>query len=105
MEDGGAMNGKLLWTIPSFIIQVWSLIIVYATWFWNERMCDMCCCTYRYAGIANADETSFAAGIALQAYFEGRVITKEDMDKCIKYWKENVSEMEDPDGRKRGVCW
>ena len=59
----------------------------------------------RYTGIADADETAVAAGLALQAYFEGRAITKDDMDKCIEYWKENVSEMSDPVGRKREVCW
>jgi len=73
-------------------------------WWCDEWICDMCCCTYRYGGIANPDETAFAAGIALQAYFEGRVITKDDMKKCIAYWKENVSEMEDPIGKKRDVC-
>lgn len=65
----------------------------------------MCGCAWGYNGIADADETSFAAGIALQAYFEGRVITKDDMDKCLAYWKENVSEMHDPEGKKRDVCW
>ena len=64
----------------------------------------MCCCTYRYEGLADADETAFAAGIALQAYYEGRVITPDDMQKCIRYWKVNISEMEDPIGRKRDVC-
>ena len=60
---------------------------------------------FRYTGIADEDETSFAAGIALQAYYEGRKITKDDMDNCIQYWKENISEMSDPVGRRRGVCW
>jgi len=64
----------------------------------------MCCCTYRYDGIADADETAYASGVALQAYFEGRVLTKDDMEKCIHYWKEHVSEMEDPIGKKRDVC-
>ena len=64
----------------------------------------MCCCTYRYEGLSDADETAFAAGIALQAYYEGRVITPDDMQKCIRYWKVNISEMEDPVGRKRDVC-
>ena len=59
----------------------------------------------RYNGLADADETAFAAGIALQAYFEGRVFSKDDMDKCIEYWKDNISEMSDPIGRKRSVCW
>lgn len=73
-------------------------------WWCDEWCCDICCCTYRYTGIADADETAVAAGLALQAYFEGRAITKDDMDKCIGYWKENVSEMSDPVGRKREVC-
>lgn len=68
-------------------------------------MLHTCLPIHRYEGIADADETSFAAGIALQAYFEGRAITRDDMDMCVKYWKENISEMEDPVGRKRDVCW
>mmetsp|Transcript_14858 Transcript_14858/g.32267 ORF Transcript_14858/g.32267 Transcript_14858/m.32267 type:complete len:269 (+) Transcript_14858:154-960(+) len=73
-------------------------------WWCDEWICDMCCCTYRYDGIADADETAFAAGVALQAYFEGRVLTKDDIDKCIDYWKDNVSEMSDPIGRKHHIC-
>ena len=63
------------------------------------------CCSYLYPGIADPDETSIAAGIALQAYFENRDIPKEDMDKCIAYWCKNISEGGDPIGRKRDVCW
>ena len=76
--------------------------VFYAVW---DRICDICFCTYKYDGIADADETSFAAGIALQAYFEGRTISKDDMDKCLTYWRENISERGDPIGRKRDVCW
>jgi hypothetical protein len=64
----------------------------------------MCFCTYRYVGLADADECAFAAGIALQAFFEGRKITKEDMDKCVEYYRENIAEITDPEGRKRDVC-
>ena len=83
---------------------LWPRFFECGGWWCDEWCCDMCCCTYRYAGIADADETSFAAGIALQAYFEGRKITKADMDKCIEYWRDNISEMADPVGRKRDVC-
>jgi hypothetical protein len=62
------------------------------------------CCVYRYKGLADADEAAFACSIALQAYFEGRVITPEDMQQCVKYWTENLSEQSDPIGRKRQVC-
>jgi len=65
----------------------------------------MMCCTYRYTGLADADETAFAAGIALQAYFEGRNITRDDMNKCLDHFREKISERTDPEGRKRDVCW
>jgi hypothetical protein len=65
----------------------------------------MCCCTYRYTGLADADETAFAAGVALQAYYEGRNIVKDDMDKCLGYYRENIAERTDPVGRKRDICW
>mmetsp|Transcript_55193 Transcript_55193/g.66447 ORF Transcript_55193/g.66447 Transcript_55193/m.66447 type:complete len:274 (+) Transcript_55193:807-1628(+) len=61
-------------------------------------------CTYKYNGLADADETAFAASIALQAYFETRTITKEDVDKCIEYWRENVSERTAPLERRRRAC-
>jgi hypothetical protein len=47
---------------------------------------------------------AFAASIALQAYFEGRLISPTDMQKCVKFWNENISERGDPIGRKRPVC-
>ena len=68
------------------------------------RLCSLCFCSYLYGGLAYPDEVSFACSIALQAYFEGRAITREDMDKCIQYWKDNVDEIADPVGRKRDVC-
>jgi hypothetical protein len=61
------------------------------------------CCVYRYAGLADADEAAFASSIALQAYFEGRVIQPEDMRECVKYWRENLSEQSDSIERKRQV--
>jgi len=61
-------------------------------------------CSYRYSGLADAEEVAFASSIALQAYFEGRVITKEDMDKCVEYFRNNISEIGDPEKRKRDVC-
>eukprot|EP00986_Skeletonema_menzelii_P018973 scaffold27039_cov150-Skeletonema_menzelii.AAC.6 len=51
----------------------------------------------------DADETAFAAGIALQAYFEGRKISREEMNMCLEYYHENISERTDPVGRKRDV--
>lgn len=73
-------------------------------WWCDEWICDMAFCTYKYVGLADADEVSFACSIALQAYFEGRVITKEDMDKCVEYWRQNISEESAPIERKRDVC-
>lgn len=73
-------------------------------WWCDEWLCALSFCSFRYSGMVNADETAFAASIALQAYFEGRVITKADMDKCIEYWQNNISEQTDPVGRKRDVC-
>jgi hypothetical protein len=61
------------------------------------------CCAYRYAGLANADEAAFASSIALQAYFEGRVLKPEDMKQCVDYWREDLSEQTDSIGRKRQV--
>ena len=61
-------------------------------------------CVYPYNGIANPDETSFAMSIALQAYFEGRKITKADMDKCLEYWRENIAEHTNLEERRRKVC-
>lgn len=61
-------------------------------------------CSYQYRGLAYPDEAAFAASIALQAYFEGRLITPTDMQSCIEFWKENISERADPIGRKRSVC-
>jgi hypothetical protein len=61
-------------------------------------------CHYQYRGLAYPDEAAFAASIALQAYFEGRAITVEDMNRCLEFWKNNISEREDPVRRKRSVC-
>lgn len=68
------------------------------------RPCDICFCSYRYPGLADADECAFASSIALQAFFENRKITREDMDKCVEYYRENIAEITDPEGRKRDVC-
>jgi hypothetical protein len=61
------------------------------------------CCTYRYYGLADGDETAFASSLALQAYFEGRKINTEDMKQCVEYWRNNISELSDPVSRKRDV--
>ena len=60
------------------------------------------CCTYRYHGLAYADEVATAANICLQAYFEGRTITAGDVQKCLDYWKEHIAES--GGGPKRDVC-
>ncbi|GAX15728.1 hypothetical protein FisN_3Hh203 [Fistulifera solaris] len=73
-------------------------------WWCDEWLCLYCCCTYKYRGLAHPDETAFASSIALQAFFEGRNLSKEDMDKCIAYWRDNISEQTDPSRRKRPVC-
>lgn len=73
-------------------------------WWCEEWICKTMCCVYTYRGLAEPDEVAFACSIALQAYFEGRIITKEDMDKCIQFWKDNISELDDPIARKRPVC-
>ena len=57
-------------------------------------------CTYKYSGLADGDETAFASNLALQAYFEGRTMSEEDMKQCVNYWRENVSDINSP----RGVC-
>ena len=64
----------------------------------------MCFCTYQYGNLAYPDEVSFAASIALQAYFEGRHISRDDVDRCIQYWKDNIALRTNPLGRKRSVC-
>lgn len=72
-------------------------------WWCDEWICDMCFCSYHYHSLADGDETAFASSIALQAYFEGRAITKEDMDECTEYWRQNISEQRNPEERKRSV--
>ena len=67
------------------------------------RPCDMLFCTFRYYGIADGDETAFASSLALQAYFEGRKISREEVEKCLEYWRSNISEMGDPVSNKRPV--
>jgi hypothetical protein len=71
-------------------------------WWCDEWCCNLFFCTYKYVGLGDPDEFAFAASIALQAYFEGRLITKEDMDQCIAYWKDNIEET--PVDRRRPVC-
>jgi 7-keto-8-aminopelargonate synthetase-like enzyme len=74
-------------------------------WWCDEWLCDiMCCCSYRYFGLADADEVVMAASVALQAYYEGRPITREGMDKCIEYWRKEISELHDPEGKARSIC-
>jgi hypothetical protein len=62
----------------------------------------MMCCTYRYYGLARPDEVAAAASICLQAYFEGRTITPDEVKRCLEYWEHHVSES--GGGPKRDVC-
>lgn len=62
----------------------------------------MMCCTYRYGGFADPDQVAAAANIILQAYFEGRNITPQDVERCLAYWEEHISEA--GGGPKRDVC-
>jgi hypothetical protein len=79
-------------------------------WWCDEWMCDLLWCTYKYTGLVDVDDFSFAAfaaSIAIPAYFEGRTITNDndDMDKCtlhILYWRENIREV--PVDQVRSVC-
>lgn len=73
-------------------------------WWCDEWFCQMFFCTYRYNGLADAEEVAFAASIALQAYFEGRKIGPGEMKKCIDFYNGNISERTDPIRRKRPVC-
>jgi hypothetical protein len=51
--------------------------------------------------MSNPTEFAFASSIALQAYFEGRVLSRHDMDQCLEYWNHHIAERSDPIGRKR----
>lgn len=35
---------------------------------------------------------------------KGVLITPEDMERCLEYWRDNISETGDPRGRRRAVC-
>lgn len=72
-------------------------------WWCDEWPCSISPCTFRYHGLADGDEVAFAANLALQAYFEGRKINPEDMEKCLEYWHKNASEFHDPVNHKRDV--
>lgn len=73
-------------------------------WWCDEWICESWFCSYQYAGLADADEAAFASSIALQAYYEGRSITPDDMIKCVQFFNDHISERTDPIGRKRSVC-
>ena len=34
-----------------------------------------------------------ASSVALQAYFENRKIDAYDVDECVRYWRDHISEM------------
>jgi hypothetical protein len=75
-----------------------------STWWCDEWICQLLCCTYKYDGIANADEFQFIASIILQCYYENRIITPDDITKCLSYWYNTISERSNPIQRKRPVC-
>ena len=62
----------------------------------------MLCCTFRYSGFANPDQVAAAANLCLQAYFEGRDISADDVQRCLEYWEHHISE--EGGGPKRDVC-
>jgi hypothetical protein len=70
----------------------------------DEWLCQRFLCSYRYTGLANPDEVAFSCSIALQAYFEGRKITPQDMEKCLDFWQTYISEQGNPLLIKRPVC-
>ena len=72
--------------------------------FVDEWLCKSLFCVYPYGGLAYPDEVAFACSIALQAYFEGRSISREDMDRCVEFWRDNVSEVEDLSRRREACC-
>lgn len=79
--------------------------MLFFSFFWNIcRPCGISFCSYQYTGLVDPDEVAVASSIALQAYFEGRPMNPADMEKCLEYWRNNISEMGDPEGRKRDVC-
>jgi len=84
---------------------IWNRMLTDCGGCWcDEWICQVFFCSYRYTGLAQPDEVAFAASIALQAYFEGRPLTRVDMDKCLDLWRNLISEEHDPVRRKRPVC-
>uniref|UniRef100_A0A7S1VK42 Uncharacterized protein n=1 Tax=Grammatophora oceanica TaxID=210454 RepID=A0A7S1VK42_9STRA len=71
-------------------------------WWCDEWLCQVLFCSYRYYGLADAEEVAFVSSICLQAYYEGRELTQEDVQKCIHYWRQNLSEA--GGGPERPVC-
>lgn len=60
---------------------------------------------YIYHGLADPDEASFASNIALQAYFEGRKLTHEEMNKCVQYYQEHIVPKPPPPRDLRKTSW
>eukprot|EP00958_Prasinococcus_capsulatus_P002739 scaffold236_cov419-Prasinococcus_capsulatus_cf.AAC.25 len=46
-------------------------------------LCSLCGCNWHYGGLANAEEVSAAADVALQAYFDNVKLTHEQYDKLL----------------------
>eukprot|EP00304_Pavlova_gyrans_P012124 CAMPEP_0206051550 /NCGR_PEP_ID=MMETSP1466-20131121/31734_1 /ASSEMBLY_ACC=CAM_ASM_001126 /TAXON_ID=44452 /ORGANISM="Pavlova gyrans, Strain CCMP608" /LENGTH=487 /DNA_ID=CAMNT_0053426679 /DNA_START=1 /DNA_END=1464 /DNA_ORIENTATION=+ len=54
----------------------------------NQCCCDhwcftVCCCHYHYPGLQDAAEFAAAADVALQAFFDGQQLTKEQFDRLL----------------------
>ena len=83
----------------------WGAGVVTRGWWCDEWCCDILCCSYHYKGLANGEEVAAASNLALQAYYEGRRITRTDLEAALEYWRQHVSEEYSPVERKRPtVC-
>jgi hypothetical protein len=102
LVDAGVMNGMVCHRLRLRLAELCA--VSYVLDHLCCRLCTIAFSTYTYTGLAHPDEVAFACSIALQAYFEGRAIIKEDMDLCIKFWRENILEEMDLIRSKRQVC-
>lgn len=70
-------------------------------WWCTEWPCGAMCCSFRYNGLAHPEEFAAAAGLALQAFFEGRALHPNDMERCLEFWRKHVWEKRED---TRQVC-
>lgn len=71
----------------------------------EEWVCNYCGCLFVYHGLADPDEAAFASNIALQAYFEGRKLTIQEMNKCVEYFKDLIAPKPPPPHNLRGTTF